>query len=143
MLPPLMLVLPEFAWEHSCMDAINIPTGAEMLGGVAENPCELIEETPQPLWMGLLVVSMLMVACSISGALAARIAEERRFVVAFFAPFLGYLLLNLSGGPSELLSPFALTAALAAGLFGSVGAGWQHLTNAWRATRSKQRAPQA
>jgi hypothetical protein len=70
--------------------------------------------------------------------------EDQRMVVAFLAPFLGYFVLFLFEGPHSLLSAAAVFIVGAfAGLFGMAGARRKHLTNAWSAMRSKQRALQA
>jgi hypothetical protein len=95
---------------------------------LVENPCGMTHRRPvEPLWAIVLNISMLMIGCVMSGALAARLSEERRLVVAFLSPFLTYLVLISLGGPKGLVTPLAVAAALAAGLLGVVGPGWQHL----------------
>jgi hypothetical protein len=143
-LPLLLLASSDLAWWQSCMSVANsfpVPDDAYEL---VENPCGMTHRRPvEPLWAIVLNISMLMIGCVMSGALAARLSETRRVVVAFLSPFLAYVALISLGGPNEMLSPVAVAVALAAGLLGIVGPGWEHLTNAWRATRAKPRAPQA
>jgi MFS family permease len=122
------------------MSVAEISPAPQGLYEVVENPCGISHRGPdEPLWMSVLNFSILAIGCVISGALAARITGERRLAVAFLAPFLGYVVLLFLGGPHWL----ALVVGLFAGLLGMVGVGWRYLTNAWSATRSKQRAPQA
>ena len=142
--PLLMLLFPDVAWDIACGKVLEHPPASWVVGEFVENHCERIDETVKSLLIGLLLIGMLVVGCVASGALAARIAEERRMVVAFLAPFLGYVVLFLSGNSHSLLSTVMVFVVGAfAGLFGVAGARWKHLTNAWSATRSKQRAPQA
>lgn len=143
LLPPLLLVSPYLAWEHACMRFANTSPAALEAGDAVEDPCWLIHETLEPLWLQLLITMVLTITCCVSGALAARISEKRRWVVAFLAPFLAYLLLISWGASSASVSSLEVAVPFVAGLLGVAGTGWQHLTNAWRATRSKQRAPQA
>jgi len=142
-LPPLMLVFPDLAWEHACLSVAKILPTAQGLGELVESPCGFIDETLEPLPVRVLMLSMLSIGCAIAGALAARIAERRRLAVAFLAPFLAYGVLFSWGRFNASLLPIAVGVALAAGALGTVGAGWRCLTNAWRATRSKLRAPLA
>jgi hypothetical protein len=146
-LPPLLLVLPEIAWLQACTSVALASSKVQGIGEVVEVPCGLMHDTLQPLWVRLLVLSVLAIGCATSGALAARISERRPLAVALAAPFLGYFMLIYLSRPTVPISSFELASVLAvslmAGLLGASTVGWQHLTNAWRATRSKQRAPQA
>lgn len=138
-LPLLIMVTPEIAWLHSCMIAAETITAPLDVGELVENPCGISHRGPdQPLWMSVLNSSIAAICCVVAGALAARIAGERRLAVAFLAPFLGYVVLLLWGIPDW----FGFVVCMFAGLLGMVGVGWQYLINAWSATRSKQRALQ-
>lgn len=139
-LPLLILATPDLAWRHSCMSVTETSPAPQELYEVVENTCWISHRKPDlPLWMSVLNLSILAISCVISGALAARITGERRLAVAFLAPFLGYVVLLFLSGSHWL----ELVVGLFAGLLGMVGVGWHYLTNAWSATRSKQRAPQA
>lgn len=147
LLPPLLFMFPDFAWEQACISAAQFPSYAQGQGETVEYPCGLIDEILDPLWIRLLVLLTLVAGCVISGALAARIAEEKRMAVAFLAPCSAYVLLILWSDFKASLSPFEvafiIALVLVAGFLGTTGVYLKHLTNAWRATRSKQRAPQA
>jgi hypothetical protein len=142
--PLLMLIFPDAAWGIACGKVLENPPISWRVGELVENHCERIDESLDSLLIGWLTIGMLVFGCVASGALAARISEERRMLVAFLAPFLGYVVLFLSWGSYSLLSgALVFVVGVVAGLFGMVGARWKRLTNAWSATRSKQRAPQA
>ena len=138
-LPALLLVTPELAWLSACNTFVETSLIPQAVDAVIENPCGMTHRHPDdPMWVSALNLSVVALGCVLSGILAVRVADERRLVVSFLAPFLGYvglLIWELHIG--------ALFVGIFAGLLGIVGVGWQHLTNAWRTTRSKQRAPQA
>jgi hypothetical protein len=139
-LPAVILTMPDLAWWYACRNFVETSLAPQAIDAVIENPCGMTHRRPdEPIWMGVLNFSIVAISCAISGALAARMADERRLVIAFLAPFLGYVVLLFLGGPHWL----AFVVGMFAGLLGMVGVGWQYLTNAWSATRSKQRAPQA
>jgi hypothetical protein len=142
--PLLLLIFPDVAWDIACGKVLENPPASWRVGELVENRCERIDESVQSLLIGLLIIGTLVLGCVASGALAARVAEGRRMVVAFLAPFLGYVVLLLLGGSHSLLSAvMVFVVGTFAGFFGMAGASWKHLTHAWSAPRSKQRAPQA
>ncbi len=138
-LPLLIVVFPEFAWHVSCWNVLENPPPSWIVGGFLENQCEVTDGPAVPLYTQLLVLGILAAGCAIAGAMAARIAEERPLLIAFLAPALGYSAVFLVDG----FQSHVLALGVLAGLLGIFGATWKYLTNAWSATRSKQRASQA
>src|SRR5687768_14068450 len=94
-LPVLLLVFPDLAWERACVKATSTSLVAQIPGALIEDPCGVSHrKPPEPFWVPVLNFSLLMLGCVMSGALAARITKERRLAVAFLAPFLGYVALG-------------------------------------------------
>lgn len=137
-LPPLILAFPHFAWQQACGSIAETLPGVQTFGALWENPCGLIDETLAPLSVRLLWLSVLAIGCALGGAMAARIAERRRFVVAFLAPSLPYaLFFFLALGVDIDVMAVAVPAALAAGALGTLGAGWKELASVVRGLGAK------
>lgn len=146
-LPLVMLSFPDFAWEQSCLRSDIAVEANDEAGTVVSAPCWLMRDSEESKPVRIFTVAMLLLGCVAGGALASRIAETRRALVAFAGPCVGYAILLWLQESDTNMGPFPFPVAVVAGLAGVVGAvRWSRiprLTNAWRTKRAKPRPPEA
>jgi hypothetical protein len=148
-LPMLFLAWPDYAYLAACHrfeeTTLAVPDRAEAsrTDAVVESPCFIGESwEPDSTALALAALAALIVACVLGGRLAATISENGNKFVASAAGALPYVTLSLL----DRAFVVGLLLGVLAGLFGLLGVvrwSWiAHLTNGWRATRPKPRAPQ-